>query len=70
MLISALFQGDFTDMRKNYIDELRKSCPFLHWSLGLPPTDEMDLSGRFHTLLIIDDLSDALLNSKKYCDGI
>jgi hypothetical protein len=36
---------------------------------GLPEVSELDLTGRHHSLLVIDDLSDLLLNSKKYCEG-
>jgi Ni2+-binding GTPase involved in maturation of urease and hydrogenase len=61
-------EGDNTLMRQKYLDRLREVCPHLEWILGLPQVDELDLSGKHHCLLILDDMGDSLLNSKKYCE--
>jgi hypothetical protein len=64
----AFPETDVTEMRMIYLQKLKAVCPILEPVHGLPQLEELDLSGRSHILLIVDDLSESLLNSKKFLE--
>jgi hypothetical protein len=59
---------DITPLRSQFIDRLKAVCPILEVHHGLPSFNDLNLSGEEHCLLLIDDLSDKIMNSKVFLE--